>query len=185
MKKIIMVGMGFTTLFIISVTSCNNQKKENMKITKGISKKPFGHSDGKEVFLYTLTNVKGNQMQILNYGGIVTSWVSADRNGKRSNIVLGFDNLPDYQSKSPYFCALIGRYGNRIAKGKFTIDGTEYILATDNGPNHLHGGIKGFDKVVWETSVENENIPGLSLSYISKDGEEGYPGNLHVDVTYT
>ncbi|MEO7293369.1 MAG: aldose epimerase family protein [Ginsengibacter sp.] len=185
MKKIMMVGMGVITLFIISVTSCNNQKKENMKITKGITKKPFGHSDGKEVFLYTLTNAKGGVVQITNYGGIVTSWVSADRNGKRSNIVLGFDSLPDYQSKSPYFGALIGRYGNRIAKGKFTIDGKEYTLATNNGPNHLHGGIKGFDKVVWETSIQNENIPALSLSYLSKDGEEGYPGNLQVNVSYT
>ena len=178
--------MGLAALVAVSMISCNNQKsKENMEMKKGITKASFGNADGKEVFLYTLTNSNGDQVKISTYGGVVTSWVSPDKNDKRSSIVLGFDSLSGYLAKPPYFGALIGRYGNRIAKGKFKIDGTEYTLATNDGPNHLHGGNKGFDKVVWESSVENDSIPSLSLSYLSKDGEEGYPGNLQVNVKYT
>ena len=156
-----------------------------MEIAKGITKASFGNADGKEVFLYTLTNAKGTEVKISTYGAIVTSWVSADKNGKNSSIVLGFDSLGGYLAKPPYFGAIVGRYGNRIAKGKFKIDKSTYTLATNNGANHLHGGIKGFDKVVWETATENDSIPSLMLSYLSKDGEEGYPGNLQVDVHYT
>lgn len=156
-----------------------------MDMKKGITKASFGNADGKEVFLYTLTNDKGDQVKISTYGGVVTSWVAPDKNGSWTSIVLGFDSLRGYLAKPPYFGALIGRYGNRIANGKIKIDGKEYTLSTNDGPNHLHGGNKGFDKVVWESSVQNDSIPSLSLSYLSKDGEEGYPGNLQVNVKYT
>ena len=186
MKRITQLSVGFAAVLAVAITSCNDQKsEENMAVKKGITKAPFGETGGKEVFLYTLTNAKGTQVKISNYGGIVTSWVSADKNDKKSNIVLGFDSLSGYLAKPPYFGALVGRYGNRIAKGKFTIDGTEYTLATNNETNHLHGGIKGFDKAVWEPVVKNDSIPSLLLSYLSKDGEEGYPGNLQVEVQYT
>ena len=111
---------------------------------------------------------------------------TADKNGKYEDIMLGFDKLQDYiNNPSPYFGALIGRYANRIAKGKFKLDGKEYTLAQNNGVNHLHGGIKGFDKVVWNAEeLKDSNDVGLKLSYLSKDGEEGYPGNLKVSVTY-
>lgn len=152
-----------------------------------VSRRPFGQSpDGKEVSLFTLRNGKGAEALISNYGGIVTSLKVPDRNGVPGDVVLGYDNLQDYIKNSPYFGALIGRYGNRIARGKFTLDGKEYTLATNNYPNALHGGVKGFDKVVWEPSVvTSPEGPGLKLTYMSKDGEEGYPGNLSVTVVYT
>ena len=156
-----------------------------MDIKKGITKAPFGNTDGKEVFLYTLTNAKGTVVKISTYGGVVTSWVSPDKNGKASSIVLGFDSLSGYLAKPPYFGATIGRYGNRIAGGIFKIDTTTYTLATNNGVNALHGGNKGFDKVIWDAATENDSIPSLKLSYLSRDGEEGYPGNLNVSVQYT
>ncbi|UPL51216.1 galactose mutarotase [Hymenobacter sublimis] len=152
----------------------------------------FGKTlDGTEVQLYTLTNTHGLQVSITNYGGTVTSLLVPDKAGKLGNIVLGFDNVSGYQSpeflkSGPYFGALIGRYGNRIAKGKFTLDGKEYTLAKNNGVNTLHGGKKGFDKVIWQaqpgTSADGQT---LTLTYLSKDGEEGYPGNLTVKVVYT
>ncbi len=156
-----------------------------MQTKTGITKTAWGNTDGKEVFLYTLTNAKGEQVKISTYGGIVTSWLTPDKNGAASNIVLGFDSLSGYLAKPPYFGALVGRYGNRIAKGKFTIDGSEYTLATNNGANHLHGGIKGFDKQVWDAAIDSDTSATLLLSYTSKDGEEGYPGNLKVSVRYT
>ncbi|MEO6133890.1 MAG: aldose epimerase family protein [Ginsengibacter sp.] len=186
MKSILKMTLGLSALMAVSLISCNDQKsKETMEVKKGITKANFGNADGKEVFLYTLTNARGTQVKISTYGGVVTSWVAPDKKGQRSSIVLGYDSLSGYLAKPPYFGALIGRYGNRIAKGKFTLDNTEYTLATNNGPNHLHGGDKGFDKVVWESSVARDSVPALSLSYLSKDGEEGYPGNLQVNVTYT
>lgn len=186
MKGITLLGLGIATIFATSITSCNNQKSgDKMEFKKGITKAAFGKADDKDVSLFTLTNAKGTQVKISTYGGVVTSWVAPDKNDKRSSIVLGFDSLSGYLAKPPYFGALIGRYGNRIAMGKFKIDGTEYTLATNNAPNHLHGGNKGFDKVVWEAVTENDSIPSLKLSYFSKDGEEGYPGNLTVDVQYT
>lgn len=150
-----------------------------------ISKKPFGTADGVPVTLYTLRNGKA-EVSIMNYGGIVQAFKVPDKNGKIGDVVLGFDNLADYVKSSPYFGALIGRYGNRIAKGKFTLDGREYSLATNNGANALHGGIKGFDKVVWNArAFKSEDGPSLELTYFSKDGEEGYPGNLAVKAVYT
>ncbi len=186
MKGITLLSLGIATIFAVLITSCNNQKEaDHMEIKKGITKTSFGITDGKEVLLYTLTNAKGNQVKITTYGGIVTSWVSPDKNDNKSNIVLGFDSLSGYLATHPYFGAIIGRYGNRIAKAQFKIDTSVYTLAANNGTNHLHGGLKGFDKVVWESAIENDTTPILKLSYLSKDGEEGYPGNLNVDVQYT
>jgi aldose 1-epimerase len=152
-----------------------------------IQKEAYGKTAEQEaVELYTLTNSKGASVKILTYGGIVTSLKVPDRNGKLGDVVLGFDDLESYLKSNPFFGALVGRYGNRIAKGKFTLNGKEYTLARNNDPNHLHGGIKGFDKVVWKAKeFAGKNGPGLTLTYVSKDGEEGYPGRLAVTVVYT
>ena len=154
--------------------------------TSGIEKSVFGKTpDGTTVYLYTLRNSKGMEAHITNYGGIVVSLLVPDRDGRPGDIVLGFDSLADYLNDSPYFGCIVGRYGNRIAKGRFALDGKEYTLATNNGPNHLHGGRKGFDKVIWAAEVGSASGgPSLVLTYLSKDGEEGYPGNLSVKVTY-
>jgi aldose 1-epimerase len=154
---------------------------------RGIKSQPFGKTaDGTEVKLYTLTNARGMQVKITNYGGIVVALKAPDRNGMLGDVVLGYDHLEDYIKATPYFGSLIGRYGNRIAKGKFTLDGAEYTLATNNAPNHLHGGVKGFDKVVWDATPRlTVRGPMLQLRYVSKDGEEGYPGTLRVLAEYT
>ena len=147
----------------------------------------FGSTpDGQSVRLYKLTNGKGLKAAVMTYGAIVVSLEVPDKNGKLDDIVLGYDNLQEYIKNSPYFGAIVGRYGNRIAKGRFTLDGVEYNkLAINNGENHLHGGLKGFDKVVWDDEpVWRPNGVGVKLRYLSKDGEEGYPGNLQAAVTY-
>ena len=149
-------------------------------------KAPFGTADQKEVFLYTLTNSHCITVKITNYGGIITSILMPDKNGKSGDIVLGYDSLGGYQKVTPYFGAIVGRVANRIAKGTFTLDGKVYKLAINNGNNTLHGGLKGFDKVVWDAKeISDSARVGLELTYLSKDGEEGYPGNLKVKVTYT
>jgi len=147
----------------------------------------FGHvPDGTTIHLYTLTNAKGTVAKIMTYGATVTELWVADRTGRKRDIVFGFDSLDGYRGPQPYFGAIVGRYGNRIAKGHFTLDGTQYTLATNNGPNALHGGIKGFDKVVWQAQpVDVEHAAAVKFTYHSADGEEGYPGNLDVSVTYT
>jgi aldose 1-epimerase len=152
-----------------------------------LTKESFGKTaDGTAVDLFTLTNANGAQASIMNYGGIVVSLKMPDRSGKLADIVLGFDSLDGYLQKEPYFGALIGRYGNRIAKGRFTLDGVEYKLAQNNGENALHGGIRGFDKRVWDArEVQDAGGGGVELKYVSKDGEEGYPGNLTATVVYT
>ena len=138
------------------------------------------------ITVYTLRNANGVETRITNYGGIVISLKVPDRNGKFDDVVLGFNNAEDYAKNDPYLGAIIGRYGNRIAKGRFTINGVEYKLAVNNGENHLHGGIKGFDKVVWTgRQTRTKAGPAVVLTYLSKDGEEGYPGNLRVRVVYT
>lgn len=143
-------------------------------------------ADGVAVDEYTLTNANGMEVKIITYGGIITSIRVPDRNGNMANVALGFDNLQDYETKNPYFGCITGRYANRIAGGKFSIEGEEYTLAANNGPNSLHGGLKGFDKVVWTaTEVESDAGVGLELTYLSPDGEEGYPGNLDAKVVYT
>lgn len=148
------------------------------------AQKEWGQVDGKTVYLFTLYNNKGDEVKITNYGGIVTSWITADKAGKKSNVVIGFDSLSRYQEKNPYFGAIIGRYGNRIGKATFKIDTATYHLAANDGENTLHGGLKGFDKVVWD-AFPNDSTGTLTLKYVSKDGEEGYPGNLSVTVVYT
>ena len=157
-------------------------------MTMDIEKTEFGQTkDGVPVQLYTLTNDNGMIAKITNYGGIVTELWIPDRDGNLADVVLGFDTITDYEEKSPYFGCIVGRYGNRIAAGKFTLDGITYDnLAINNGPNHLHGGLKGFDKQVWETAdFETKNGVGVKLHYISPDMEENYPGKLDVMVTYT
>jgi aldose 1-epimerase len=152
-----------------------------------IEKSPFGAMpDGRAVEIFTLRNRQGTEARIMTYGGILVSLKAADKNGKFDDVVLGYEKLDGYLASSPYFGALIGRYGNRIAKGKFSLNGRNYTLATNNGVNHLHGGLKGFDKVVWKSRPRlTSNGPSLQLEYLSKDGEEGFPGNLSVTVIYT
>jgi aldose 1-epimerase len=159
----------------------------NSPAPQQVSQQPFGQTkDGQAVSLFTLRNSKGAEARISNYGGLVVSLKVPDRNGKLGDVVLGYDKLSDYIKDSPYFGALIGRYGNRIAKGKFTLDGKEYSLATNNYPNSLHGGLKGFDKVVWTPQViASTEGPTLALTYVSKDGDQGYPGTLTVKAVYT
>ena len=145
---------------------------------------PYGTADGQEVRQYTLQNASGMIVRVLNYGGYVTNIIVLDRQGNKGDVVLGFDSLAGYlQTGNPYMGCIVGRYANRIAKGQFILDGKTYKLAGNNDGNALHGGLKGFDKVIW--AVQPEGDSSLLLSYTSKDGEEGYPGNLQVSVKYT
>ena len=141
--------------------------------------------DGETIDLYTLTNRSGMQVAITNYGGRVVSLVVPNRKGQMGDVVLGFDNLEGYLAPNPYFGALVGRYANRIGHAKFTLDGKEYHLAANDGPNSLHGGLQGFDKRVWQGKRIPGEHPAVELTYLSKDGEEGYPGDLSVKVVYT
>lgn len=151
-----------------------------------VSKQSFGTADGRHIDLYTLTNRNGMEAKITNYGGIVVSLKVPDRNRKFADVVLGFNDLESYLKPHPSFGAAIGRFANRIAKGRFTLNGVEYKLAVNNGENHLHGGIKGFDDVVWSAQDHETSAgPAVRMSYLSKDGEEGYPGNLQVTMLYT
>ena len=152
-----------------------------------IKKRAFGKTaDGTPVDLYILTNANGLETKLSNYGGIVVSLTAPDRNGKQGDVALGFDTLEEYFKQNLYFGCIVGRYANRIAKGKFTLNDVEYTLAQNDDENHLHGGIKGFDKVVWRVEeVKGDDDVGLKLTYLSKDGEEGYPGNLSVGVIYS
>lgn len=174
-----------TSLFILVVGffSCTPQNKKPVQIEKdsyGITQ------EGQEVDGYTLSNAAGMQVEIITYGGIITSMKVPNAAGGLNDVVLGYDSLSDYEKGSPYFGALIGRYGNRIADGTFTLDDQTYSLVQNDGKNHLHGGTKGFDKVVWSADSKNEdNKAVLQLHYLSQDMEEGYPGNLHTEVVYT
>jgi len=152
-----------------------------------VKKEAFGSTpDGKAVELYTLTNTQGIEVRVMTYGGIIVSLRTPDKRGHLADITLGFDTLAGYLAKHPYFGAVVGRYGNRIGNAKFTLAGKEYTLAKNDGANALHGGLKGFDKVLWQAhSFQKSAEVGLVLEYTSPDGEEGYPGTLHVTVTYT
>lgn len=152
-----------------------------------VTKAPYGTTAaGQSVDQYTLTNANGVEIKVITYGGIITSLRVPDRAGKFDNITLGLNSLHDYETRSPYLGAIIGRYGNRIGGAKFTLEGKDYPLAKNDGPNTLHGGVKGFDKVVWTASpIPGATEVGLELTYLSPDGEEGYPGNLAVKVVYT
>ena len=183
-------------LLVYSTMGCKQNKKENQSemetVTTESEQNPieettFGEMpDGTKVKKFTLKNNVGMEVDVITYGGIITRWTAPDKQGEFEDIVLGFDNLDQYLDGNPYFGALIGRYGNRIAGGQFSLDGETYKLATNDGDNHLHGGEKGFDKVVWnaEPKTTDEGAT-LELTYTSKDGEEGYPGKLDVKVTYT
>lgn len=152
----------------------------------GVTMSTFGKMpDGETVNLYTLTNRSGMKVAITNYGGRIVSIIVPDRKGQMADVVLGFDGLDGYLATNPFFGALVGRYANRIGNAKFTLDGKEYHLAANDGPNSLHGGLKGFDKKVWKAREIPGEHPGLELTYLSKDGEENYPGDLSVKVVYT
>ncbi|MDR1022941.1 MAG: galactose mutarotase [Prevotellaceae bacterium] len=171
----------------IGICSCGGSKTSNKM---EIAKEPFGQYNGRQVDLYTLSNGQGIKVKVATYGGVITELWTPDREGVIGNIALGFPSLDGYRSEAflksgPYFGALVGRYGNRIGSAKFTLDGVEYTLAANNGANHLHGGISGFDKAVWSAEeIREAEAVGVKLSHLSADGEEGYPGNLNVEVTY-
>ena len=176
---------------LVIFQSCSNKSSESSESTTEtqalkIEKTDFGKlPDGQAAELYTLKNANGMEAKITNYGVIITHLTTPDSSGVFDDVVLGYDSLAGYLKSSPYFGAIVGRYGNRIAKGKFTLDGKTYTLAVNNMVNHLHGGTVGFDKVLWKAEPIEGEEPALKLSYVSKDGEEGYPGNLNVTVTYT
>ena len=179
------------TLFLRSIAilailflfaGCEKATPPEMKILK----ETFGNLGGENVDIYTLKNANGIEIKITNYGGIVTSIRLPDREGRFDDVALGYDNLQDYVDNNPYFGCIVGRYGNRIGNAKFTLGEEEYALAKNDGENSLHGGLKGFDKVLWDAEpVMGEESQSLKLTYLSKDGEEGFPGNLSVTVTYT
>ena len=155
------------------------------KSTLSITEQSFGMTSDGEAKLFTLTNSAGVRVRITNYGGIITELWTPDRQGLLGDVVLGFERLEEYIQDSPYFGCIVGRYGNRIAGGQFTLNGETYTLAQNNGSNHLHGGIEGFDKVLWQAETRlGEREAALELRYVSADGEEGYPGNLSVKVIY-
>ncbi len=171
------------TLMIAALLALTTQAQKKPMITK----QPFGKTaDGTPVDIYTLTNAKGMEARIMTYGGIIVSLKTPDRNGKFEDVELGFDSIDPYLAGHPFFGALVGRYGNRIGKGKFKISGKEYNLLVNNGENHLHGGKLGFDKKVWQAkSGKSTEGQTLELKYTSADMEEGYPGKLDVTVVYT
>jgi aldose 1-epimerase len=177
--------VGAAVIVLLAQAACVSVPVSNTG-APSITRAPFGTVDGQPVELFTLTNSHGIQIRLTNYGGIITAILTPDRSGRLGDIVLGYDSLGGYIRNSPYFGAIVGRYGNRIARGQFTLDGTTYHLAINNGPNSLHGGLRGFDKRVWTaTPFQRQDSVGVALEYTSPDGEEGYPGTLMAHVTYT
>ena len=182
----LMNNFSFFLVLLLNISCQNTYKKEYMpQLT--INKEIFGKTkENTTIHKFVMTNMNGMEVSVINFGGIITSLKSRDSKGNYEDIVLGFNNLSQYEDESPYFGAIIGRYGNRISEGKFTLDGKTYNLAVNNDINHLHGGLKGFDKAVWDAVQEvTDSSASLILKYISQDMEEGYPGNLQVKVTYT
>jgi aldose 1-epimerase len=170
----------------LSLVTLLSTLMSSLSAAPSVTAQPFGTVDGQAVQLYTLRNATGAEATITNYGGIVVTLLVPDRHGQPVDVVLGYDKLEGYLKTTPYFGALIGRYGNRIGGGKFTLEGKTYTLAKNDKANTLHGGLKGFDKVVWQArAVESKLGAALELTYLSKDGEEGYPGNLTVKTVYT
>lgn len=183
-----------TAALMINMAQAQDEKEPmaSNEAEHGVIKSVFGQlPNGDQVDVYQITNTNGIELRVANYGGTILSLKTPDREGNVDDIVLGFDSLDDYLSDeyrraNPYFGAIIGRYGNRIAQGQFTLDGETYTLATNDGDNHLHGGQQGFDRVLWQAEpFENDEGTGLVLRYTSEDGEEGYPGRLETLVTYT
>ena len=176
-------SVGLTALLLGATALAGGANAASLSVTT----KPFGATpDGQPVQMYRLENNNGMEVNIITYGGAVQSIMVPDKNGHLADVALGFDNLTDYLKTDTYFGALIGRYGNRIAKGEFTLDGKTYHLPINNGPNSLHGGTKGFDKAVWAASpIESPNAVGVELTHFSPDGDMGYPGDLAVTVRYT
>jgi aldose 1-epimerase len=164
------------------ILNCGKGRGGGMRVSREV----FGKMpDGRVVEAFDLRNEHGMKARIITYGGIVVSLEVPDRQGNFADVVLGYNSLEQYLKDSPYFGAIVGRYGNRIANARFVLDGVEYRLAANDGPNHLHGGLKGFDKVVWQGEpIREKDAVGVRLTYLSPDGEEGYPGNLHATVTY-
>ena len=188
MKKVF-----FLSTLALALAACNNGSQQPTKTNETTGEtmqndstgKAFGNTDGKAITEYTLKNASGVQVSIINYGGTITKLITPDKKGTMGDVVLGYENLEGFLQKgNPFFGALIGRYGNRIAGGKFTLDGKTYTLAQNNNGQSLHGGNKGFDKVVWDAK-KPAGDSSLELTYVSKDGEEGYPGTLNVKVVYT
>lgn len=182
----------FCSILVIAAAACGSPQQTTAPKPKAppnpaVKRQPFGTADGSPVEIFTLTNKNGIEVKAITYGGIITSIKTPDRTGAIGDIVLGFNSIDPYLAGHPFFGAIVGRYGNRIAKGRFTIDGVEYKLATNNGPNHLHGGVKGFDKKIWKAEIlpAKAGQSGIAFTYTSADGEEGYPGTLDVKVTYT
>ena len=182
MKRLIMLSTFMGAMLMTTLAPLGATPKSG-----STEKKPFGKTpDGQPVDLYVLTNKNGVEAAITNYGGAVVSLKVPDRNGKFADVVLGYDSLDGYVNDKSYFGAIVGRYGNRIGHAQFSLDGKTYTLAKNNGENSLHGGIKGFNKAVWAAKeLPAKNGQSLELTYPSKDGEEGFPGNLHVRVVYT
>jgi len=185
-------------LSVLMLIACNNKTKDKemeeqkpeigLTYTKfSVIEDAYGEIDGNKITQYTLTNPKGMSVKILNYGGTVTDIMAPDKHGKMGDVVLGYDSLSGYlQTGNPYFGCLVGRYANRIANAKFTLDGKTYQLAANDHGNTLHGGLKGFDKRIWTASdMNSDSLSSIKFSYDSKDGEEGYPGNMHTEVVYT
>jgi aldose 1-epimerase len=182
------VSCALACVVAISLNACAAASRSSSpSMSQGVDSLAFGTlANGQGAQLFTLRNAHGIEMQFTNYGGIITSLKTPDRSGHFSDIVLGYDNLAGYVASSPYFGAIVGRYANRIARGHFTLDGATYTLAVNNGPNSLHGGLRGFDKVVWNARpFRNQEGDGIALDYTSPNGEEGYPGTLRTTVTYT
>ncbi|MBP6431489.1 MAG: galactose mutarotase [Ferruginibacter sp.] len=175
----------YLTFTIVALAMACNNNVDTKKMNTTITEKEYGKIDSTIITEYTITNKAGMEVSIINYGGTVTKIITPDNKGNKGDVILGYDSLSGFlQKNNPYFGCLIGRYGNRIANGKFTLEGNQYTLAQNNNGQSLHGGIKGFDKVIWKAEKQTGDS-SLKLTYISKDGEEGYPGNLTVTVIYS
>jgi aldose 1-epimerase len=180
-RRMVVCTIGMTVLFNSGCAKRGKPSVQKIPVVLGA-----GGTVAATDTVYTLANANGMQAKILNYGGTVVSLLVPDRNGRLGDVVLGFDDPAAYRTSHPFFGVIVGRYGNRIAKGKFKLDGIAYVLAKNNGPNHLHGGLKGFDKQGWTAEpFAAERGTGVRFSYTSLDGEQGYPGTLKATVTYT
>ncbi len=186
MRTVVILGFAAA---LAAAGHAGGDDKSKPQAKAGVQKMSYGKTeDGTPVDLFVLTNSKGMTVKIITYGGAIAEIWVPDKGGKLADVNLGFDDMKGWQSKgNPFFGCLVGRYGNRIAKGKFTLDGKEYTLAKNNGPNHLHGGVTGFNKAVWKATalVEDKDARGVALTHVSPDGDEGYPGELKATVTYT